>query len=50
MRDPESASDHPEEVDGCSGSLVCNGHNFDPLGELVDGDEQMRVPFGLRGW
>ena len=43
VRDPEPAGDHFEEVDSCSGSLVCDWYRFDPLSELVDRDEQVRV-------
>ena len=39
MRDPESARDHLEEVDSCSGSLACDWYCFDPLSKFVDRDE-----------
>ena len=43
VRNPESARNHFEEVDNCSGSLVRDRYSFDPLGKLVDCDEQMSV-------
>ena len=43
VRNPKSACNHLEEVDNCSGSLVRDRYSFDPLGKLVDCDEQMSV-------
>ena len=43
MRDPESTGDHLEEIDSRNSSLVCDGYDFNPLGELVDCNQQVGV-------
>ena len=43
VRNPESARNHLEEVDNCSSASVRDRYSFDPLGKLIDGDEQMSV-------
>ena len=48
MRDSEPEDDGPDEVDNSCSSRACYGHDFDPLGELVDCHQEMCVTSARR--
>ena len=43
VRHAETTSDAFEEVDGSSSELVRDGYSFNPLGELIDCNQQVCV-------